>query len=67
MAAAVRESARYGATVLFRPITHQAGSGFVRKALGVAEGEGLAPGNSFEVAEGERFALGTALFLWCVL
>jgi hypothetical protein len=55
--------ARYGAITLFRPITHHAGSGSVRKALGVAEGEGLAPGEALDVAEGERLALSTALFL----
>jgi hypothetical protein len=43
--------------------TIHAGSGFVRKALGVAEGEGLAPGKALDVPEGERLALGTALFL----
>jgi hypothetical protein len=49
--------------LLFRPITHHAGSGSLRKALGVADGEGLAPGKALDVAEGERLALGTALFL----
>jgi len=58
-----KEGSRYGAITLFRPITHHAGSGSVRKALGVAEGEGLAPGKALDVGEGERLALGTVLFL----
>lgn len=58
-----RMPARYGAITLFQPITHHAGIGSFRKALGVAEGEGLAPGKALDVAEGERLALGTALFL----
>jgi hypothetical protein len=57
---------RAPATVLlpfFPPITHHAGSGSVREALGVADGEGLAPGKTLDVADGERLALRTALFL----